>query len=55
MLAAHRPSCEEYVPQNLNGTLMMAPQPGVVTTSVKFGIVSEYLFFEEWELTIQRL
>src|SRR5215831_18567953 len=36
MLAAHRPSCEEYAPRNLDGTLMMASHPGVVATSVKF-------------------
>jgi hypothetical protein len=36
VLAAHRPSCEEYAPRNLDGTLMMAPQPGVVAASVKF-------------------
>ena len=30
VLAAHRPSCEEYAPRNLDGALMMAPQPGVV-------------------------
>src|SRR5262249_10729222 len=35
MLAAHRPSCEEYAPRNLDGTLMMASHPGVVATSVK--------------------
>jgi hypothetical protein len=35
VLAAHRPSCEEYAPRNLDGTLMMAPQPGVVAASVK--------------------
>ena len=35
VLAAHRPSCEEYAPRNLDGPLMMAPQPGVVAASVK--------------------
>jgi len=28
VLAAYRPSCEEYVPRNLDGTLMTAPQSG---------------------------
>src|SRR5215831_20958338 len=36
VLVAHRPSCEEYAPRNLDGTLMMAPPPGVVAASVKF-------------------
>jgi hypothetical protein len=29
--------------------------PEVAQKLVDFGIVSEYLFFEEWELTITRL
>src|SRR5262249_37764521 len=36
MLAAHRPSCEEYVPRNFLDPLMMAPHSGVVAASVKF-------------------